>query len=805
MARLFIDIEARFAQFQDALDKVAGSTARTAATLDRSFSGVTSTVRGLVAALGVFQGVRFAKGLLDGADQLEALSGRTKIAIADLAGLKFAAEQSDTTLEALATGVQKLRRSISDAGTGDKAKQGLFEALGLKDAAKGSEDALETLLKLADVFPRLTPNDQTRVAMELMGKSAAELLPAFEKGRAGLEAFIKRGKELNPEIERIARSASDFNDKMNEAGTAIRGALLPFVERATPALKDLATELTKSATAAGRLGTVLAALLKLPFNLIEGAPKVGVQITEERIAQLQRQKAALDRALDPNSPATSRRDLDLTKLENRRAAVIKEIEMLQARTIPQDMGDATGFDLTQQRKPTIKLPGPDVSKNKLEEQLKGLETAFDAEKHLFDQRNTLLRANFEAGNLAFSEMTEARKSILQKFLGDSESLINQEIAALEKFKKASSDPKERIEVQTKINELIAKRAKLQQDASVATVTTFFEDEKAARAFLNSLKDIDAQLFDLQGKTAKAVLIRFDVQTEDLRRRLQAEAKGGDPTAVANLAKLDKVRSLTEVGAGLGELETRASQIKAQLEIEEGRVQNSLRTGSISELEAMAKTGEARKRAVAQLEQIVANLEAVARASENPALVLQADQARAALERLRSESDLLGQKFESIFTGSFADAFSGFIDGTKNARQAFDSFAGSVVQQINRLVAEELGKKLFQSLGMGGTASGGGLAGLFSGFFSGGGGEAAALADGTIAGFAEGTPYVPRTGLALIHKGERIVTAEDNARGNWGGGMTYAPTFVIPAPTDKRTQSQIANRAYEGLQRAAARR
>ena len=43
-------------------------------------------------------------------------------------------------------------------------------------------------------------------------------------------------------------------------------------------------------------------------------------------------------------------------------------------------------------------------------------------------------------------------------------------------------------------------------------------------------------------------------------------------------------------------------------------------------------------------------------------------------------------------------------------------------------------------------------------------------------YHEGTPYVPRTGLALLQRGERVVAAEDNMGGGWGGSTTNVFDF-----------------------------
>ena len=241
-----------------------------------------------------------------------------------------------------------------------------------------------------------------------------------------------------------------------------------------------------------------------------------------------------------------------------------------------------------------------------------------------------------------------------------------------------------------------------------TAAVMEQARMSALEYKRALEDVDAELAALEGRTADAALIQFDRRMEKVR------------TEAANSGRLEDVAKIDRLRAGVGakvqsdEERNRLSEVNQRLMNEETRIQNLRAIGAISELEAMRRTGDARQKVLAEQEQIVQNLERIARGpGGTDALVLQAEQARVALEKLRMEADVLGQKFEEIFTTSFADAFGDFIDGTKSAKEAFDSFTQSVVKQINRMVAEALSKRLFEALGLGakeGQPAGSGILG-----------------------------------------------------------------------------------------------
>jgi hypothetical protein len=148
--------------------------------------------------------------------------------------------------------------------------------------------------------------------------------------------------------------------------------------------------------------------------------------------------------------------------------------------------------------------------------------------------------------------------------------------------------------------------------------------------------------------------------------------------------------------------------------------------------------------------------------------------------------------------AMADGFFDIMQGN------FDKMGDSFKRTIDRMVANAMAAKLSDYLlgDFGKTgAMGGVLGGVLKGVFGGGGyGDLAGVAAG-VPQYAEGTDYVPRTGLALVHQGERITPAAQNRA---GGGMTVINQFTISGPADRRTQEQLAAAAGTGLQRAMAR-
>jgi hypothetical protein len=97
--------------------------------------------------------------------------------------------------------------------------------------------------------------------------------------------------------------------------------------------------------------------------------------------------------------------------------------------------------------------------------------------------------------------------------------------------------------------------------------------------------------------------------------------------------------------------------------------------------------------------------------------------------------------------TFASAFEDAIVGGKG----FQEILRGIEQDILRIVTRKMVTEPFANFLTGAIGGGGFLSGLF-----GGGGD--------IPVFHSGTDYVPKTGLAVLQKGERVVPASENRAG-----------------------------------------
>ena len=215
-------------------------------------------------------------------DEIAKLSQRTGVSTELLSGYSLAAKLADVSLEGLGGGLKLLSRNMNEASQGTGTAKDAFKELGIEvvNADGTLRDSNEVLLDVADRFSG-TENGakKTALAMDIFGRSGADLIPMLNLGRKGLEENYEQARRLGLVYSKeSAQGCEAFNDSITTlkaglqgTGREIGGVLMPiiqgFVEKATETvikIREWAAEhpgLTKVITllAAG-LGAVMVTL-----------------------------------------------------------------------------------------------------------------------------------------------------------------------------------------------------------------------------------------------------------------------------------------------------------------------------------------------------------------------------------------------------------------------------------------------------------------------------------------------------------------------------------------------------------------
>lgn len=219
------------------------------------------------------------KGSIDHADALSKTAQKAGVATEALSRLEFAAKLSDLSIEQLAGGLQKLSRNMVDVATGSTGPAAAaFAALGIsvKDASGNVRASQEVFADVADRFVRMEDGaTKTALAIQLFGKSGADLIPLLNSGRDGLKAMADESDRLGLTIStKTGRAAEAFNDTLTRVGQILAGVVNKVMEAALPALQSFADLLASPqfAQAAQTFGTTL-------LNVLNGVTQAIVGVT----------------------------------------------------------------------------------------------------------------------------------------------------------------------------------------------------------------------------------------------------------------------------------------------------------------------------------------------------------------------------------------------------------------------------------------------------------------------------------------------------------------------------------------------
>jgi hypothetical protein len=131
--------------------------------------------------------------------EVERGSRITGISTEQMSGLKFMASETNTSYDALVTGLTRFATTVVKAGEGSEVQQKAFQRLGIsqEQVKAGEKDMMPLLELVADRFKGLGSQvEKTAVARDLFGRGGAELIRILSLGAAGIKDFERECAEL---------------------------------------------------------------------------------------------------------------------------------------------------------------------------------------------------------------------------------------------------------------------------------------------------------------------------------------------------------------------------------------------------------------------------------------------------------------------------------------------------------------------------------------------------------------------------------------------------------------------------------
>lgn len=747
-----IPIVASVSGFEAAFATIATGATAAAGRIRTAFRGLNSTFAtlGLTATAGGF--ALFVKGSIDAADRLNDLSKATGVAVSSLGGIGLAAEQAGTDLDGVAKAFGRLNLLAADAMSGSEKAVDTFRKLGISVADIRTLKPEELFARVADSFSGFEEDaNRAAGANAIFGKSYQSVLPLLDEGGESLRKNIAYYKQYAGVTDALVKQADAFNDELAKSNLQVRSfgnqlaaSLLPSMQALTKHFTDAAERGEGFSDSAKVLAGVIRTLAAPVVILAGGFVQLGEAIAGAGAASVAFFSGEFKRAGAIGSDLLGRLD-EIGKRYNKLA-----VDVFNGTADAKDAAESGAGRPKGRPTPNFGAGATgDPGKKELEGRLKALDDLIKEEQDVLRDRERFLTTYYQNDEISISDYFSTRQLVIDEALDRQRAAFAQQERELQAAKSGTADPTKRAEYETKIADVVARRAAVERDAATKSAEGFTESTRAADAFVRKIEQLAVELADLRGDSVVAGLARFDLGNADLKKQLEVNASSADEAiarqATIGLKTLASQRDILASQLSLNAATRDFGLIVEQVGNKQQSVSIAAANGYLSEIEALQKLSDINR---SRLDDLAKEIDLATQAAQGLVEKMGADspEAQAALnfvdqlklkyQELAQTGDLVAKSFNQIGAGSLSQLFKD-IAGGKNALESLKAAAENLVQTSFGKIADSAAQTLFNQ------------GGIFSGF-----GEAISKLLGT-APQATGAAALATAGTSLTAAGTAI--------------------------------------------------
>lgn len=235
------NIDRLIAGMQAAGESVTGF-AEQVATTSEALKGLGETI---LAAFAVREIAEFAEKIADMGEKAINASQSLGMTVETVTGLNAAFALTGISGEAAIGMLERLEKNLETAQAGSVKQRDAFLSLGISMQDLKGKDPTAVLFMIADAMEKTQDGSRkTADAIVLLGRAGANMIPALDRGSAGLQELYQKAQDAGVVLtDETAAGMRESAEKMHELGQAILGigiqaftAIKPFIDTVVESL-----------------------------------------------------------------------------------------------------------------------------------------------------------------------------------------------------------------------------------------------------------------------------------------------------------------------------------------------------------------------------------------------------------------------------------------------------------------------------------------------------------------------------------------------------------------------------------------